>query len=79
MLNYHLHREAIRTGELPQLDAPPIPAQPLDHRLFPGSCLAPLSHAIASLDRRSHQGGNQVIIRFSNGYGAIISEYRLLQ
>jgi hypothetical protein len=25
------------------------------------------------------QGGNQVIIRFNNGYGAIISEYRLLE
>ena len=41
--------------------------------------LAPLSHAIASWQHRFHQGRNQVIIRFHNGYGAIFSEYRLLE
>ena len=38
--------------------------------------LAPLSYAIVSWQHRFHQGRNQVIIRFHNGYGAIFSEFR---
>ena len=34
---------------------------------------------MASWHRCSHHGRNQVIIRFNNGYGAIISKYRLLE
>jgi hypothetical protein len=41
--------------------------------------LAPLNHAIASWHHHFHQGRNQVVIRFHNGYGAIFSEYRLLE
>ncbi|MFA5109853.1 MAG: hypothetical protein WC443_00455 [Desulfobaccales bacterium] len=45
-------------------------------RLSAARCLAPLHQAIASVHRRRHQGQDQVIIRFRNGYGAIISESR---
>jgi len=40
--------------------------------------LAPLKDSMASWHRRPHPNGDQVIIRFHNGYGALISEYRLL-
>jgi hypothetical protein len=60
----------------------PIPAfqaARLDYRLSPGQCLATLSHAIGALQHLTHQGSSQVIIRFKNDYGAIITEYRLLE
>jgi hypothetical protein len=79
MLNHHPHREAVSAGAAGQLAVLSPPAEPLDHRLAPGRFPAPLKQAMASLHRRSHQGGEQVIIRFHNGYGAIISEYRLLE
>jgi hypothetical protein len=79
MLTHHLYHEAIRAGEAPPLDGPSPPAEPRDYRLSPGQFLYPLRDAIASLHRRTHRGVDQVIIRFNNGYGAIISEYRLLE
>ncbi len=47
-------------------------------RLSAARCLAQLHHAIAAVHHRRHQGKDQVVVRFHNGYGAIISEYRLL-
>ncbi len=79
MLNQNLHREVITAGETPRCAAPPAPGHRLDQWLTPAQCLAPLDHVIAYRHRRSHPGGNQVAIRFHNGYGAIISEYRLLE
>jgi hypothetical protein len=69
MLNRDLDLDTLVAAKTPQLTVPPP-------RLAPGRFLAPLSPAIASWHRRPHQGGSQVIIRFKNGYGAIISEYR---
>jgi hypothetical protein len=48
-------------------------------RLSAARCLAPLHQTIASVHPRRHQGKDQVIVRFHNGYGAIISEYHLLE
>ena len=73
MLNHNLDLDTWAAAKTPQLTVPPP-------RLVPGRFLAPLSPAIASWHRRPHQegsqGGSQVIVRFLNGYGAIISEYR---
>ncbi len=79
MLNYNLHLDAATAVDSRQLTVPAPQAEALDDRLFPGQFLAPLSHAIGSLYRRNRQGGSQVIIRFKNDFGAIISEYRLLE
>jgi hypothetical protein len=79
MLNCNLHLDAASAVDPPQLTVPAPQAEPLDVRLFSGQFLAPLGPAIGSLYRRTHQGGGQVIIRFKNDYGAIISEYRLLE
>lgn len=40
--------------------------------------LAPIKDTMASWHRRPHTNGDQMIIRFNNNYGVIISEYRLL-
>jgi hypothetical protein len=53
-------------------------ATPPEGRFAPGRFLATLSPVIASWRRRTHQGDSKVIIRFQNGYGAIISEHRRL-
>ncbi|MGA9756334.1 MAG: hypothetical protein WBV23_14450 [Desulfobaccales bacterium] len=79
MLNYNLHLDAATPVDQRQPTVPAPQAEPLNDRLFPGQFLAPLGHVIDFLDRRTHQGGSQVIIRFKNDYGAIISEYRLLE
>jgi hypothetical protein len=79
MLEHNLHLDPRVTVDTPQLTLTPFSAAPGDCR--PPSCqfLAPLQPSIASWRRRFHQGGNQVIIRFHNGYGAIISGNRLLE
>jgi hypothetical protein len=79
MLNHNLHLDAGMTVETPQLTEPSPQSEGLDERFFPGQVWAPLSHAIASRHGRILQGGSQVIIRFKNGYGAIISQDRLLE
>jgi hypothetical protein len=79
MLNHNLHLDAGIAVETPQPTEPSPPAEGLDDRFSPGQVLAPLSHAIASRHCRTLQGGSQVIIRFKNGYGAIISQDRLLE
>ena len=53
-------------------------AAPPEGRLAPGRFLATLIPVIASWRRRTHQGDSQVIIRFQNSYGAIISKHRRL-
>jgi hypothetical protein len=79
MLEPNLHLDTRVTADMPQLTLSPSPAAPGDCR--PASCqfLARLQPTIASWHRRFHQGVNQVIIRFHNGYGAIISGNRLLE
>ena len=79
MLNYHLHLDAATAVDLRQLTVPVPQAEPLNDQLFPGQLQTRLSHAFDFLYRCTHQGGSQVIIRFKNDYGAIISEYRLLE
>ena len=53
-------------------------ATPPESRFAPGRFLAALSPAIASWRHCTHQGDSKVIIRFQNGYGAIISEHHWL-
>jgi hypothetical protein len=79
MLNDNLHLNAATAVDPRQLTVPAPQAEPLHDQLFCGRFLAPLSYAIGSLYRRTHQSGRQVIIRFKNDYGAIISEFRLLE
>jgi hypothetical protein len=78
MLDHNLHLDSL-AAEIPRSTLPPPPMKRPDCRLASHQFLAPLHHAMASWHRRSSQNGNQVIIRFNNGYGAIISEYRLLE
>jgi hypothetical protein len=79
MLDHNPHLNSRAAADRPQLTLPPSPAMRGDCRLASGQFLKPLHHTLASWHRHSHHGGNQVIIRFHNGYGAIISEYRLLE
>jgi hypothetical protein len=79
MLNHHSNPDTVAAAKSSQRLLLSPPAGGLDLRLSPGQILAPLSHVIGSLQSRAHQGGTQVIIRFKNGYGAIISAYRLLE
>jgi hypothetical protein len=79
MLDHNLDLETLVSAKTPQLTVPSPMAGRSESRLDPGRCLAPLGPAIASWQRRPHQGGSQVIIRFKNGYGAIISEDRRLE
>jgi len=75
MLNHHLHLEGGRAMEGPPHTEPSLEAEGLNGRLSPGQFLASLGHAIVSQHCRILQGGSQMIIRFRNGYGAIISRY----
>jgi len=79
MPNHNLHLNAGIAAETPPLTEPSFQAEGPDHRLAPGQFLAALSHAIAFRHCRILQEGSQVIVRFKNGYGAIISQYRLLE
>jgi hypothetical protein len=65
------------TGAAPlrQPHLPPLKTELQDDVL---RFLAPLKDTIASWHRQTYQSGNQLIIRFHNNYGAIISEYRLM-
>jgi hypothetical protein len=77
MLNHHADLDSLAAARTPHLTVPPARAAGPD-RLDSDRCLASLGPNIASWHRRPHQGGSQLILRFNNGYGAIISEYRLL-
>ncbi len=76
MLNDNLHLNAATAVETPEPTGPASKAARPDGRMAPGRFLAPLSPVIASWHHRSREGGSRVVIRFKNGYGAIISEYR---
>jgi hypothetical protein len=78
MLNHDPDLDTLVAAKTPQFTVPPPRAARPEGRLDPGRFLTPLGPAIASWHRCPHQGGSQVIIRFKNGYGAIISEYRRL-
>ncbi len=78
MQNHDLDLGTLVAVKTPHLTVPPPGAAGLEDRLDPGRCLTVLGPTIASWHRRPHQGGSQVIVRFKNGYGAIISEYRRL-
>jgi hypothetical protein len=79
MYNHNLPGDPIIATGYPQLTvAFPQPKRP-EGRLSPGQCLVPLTHVIISLTRRIHQGSHQEIVRFKNGYGALITDYRLLE
>lgn len=73
MLDHNVHH-AITTG-----DMPPPSGRHCHCRLASGELLAPLQPDIASWHRRARHERTQVIVRFHNGYGAIISEYHLLE
>jgi hypothetical protein len=75
----HPHLQVRVAVDIPQLAVPPAGSGQRDCGLSPELHSTSFSHAIASLHRRAHQGGNQVIVRFHNGYGALISGYRLLE
>jgi len=78
MLNPCLNPDTLAAEKAAQLVVPSPLAPQLEDRLDPSRLLAPLSPLIASWDLRPCPGGCQVIIRFQNGYGAIISEDRRL-
>lgn len=79
MPDHNLHLDIIVAAAMSRPAVPPPLAGQGDCRLASEQFLAPLRPAVASWHRRSQHGANQVIIRFHNGYGAIISEYRLLE
>ena len=75
MLNQNLNPDTLAAAKTPQIAVTrPMAAWP-EGRLVPEQFLAPLNHAISSWHCRTQAGGSQVVIRFKNGYGAIISEY----
>ena len=76
MLNHNLDLDTIVAAKTPQLPVPSPRAGRPEGRVSPERFLAPLSSAIAACHRRPHQGGSQVVVRFKNSYGAIISEDR---
>ena len=78
MLNHDLDLDTLAAPRTPQLAVPPPWAAGPEGRIDPTPFLVLLGPAIASWHRRPHQGSSQVILRFKNGYGAIISEYRRL-
>lgn len=78
MLNRDQDLDTLVAAKNPHLTVPSPTATPPEGRLGLGRFLATLSPAIASWRHRTHQGDSKVIIRFQNGYGAIISEHRRL-
>ena len=75
MLNHNLDLDTGAAAKTPPLPGPSPRAGRPEGRVTPERFLAPLSPTITSWHRRPHQGGIQVIVRFQNGFGAIISEY----
>jgi hypothetical protein len=79
MLEHNLHLDTRVTEDMPQLTRTPSPAAPGKRRSSSCQLLVSLKPTIASWHRRVHLGVSQVIIRFHNSYGAIISGNRLLE
>jgi hypothetical protein len=76
MLNCNQDLDNPAAADPPHLAADPLMATPPEGGLAPGRFLATLSPAITSWRRCARQEDSRVIIRFQNGYGAIISEHR---
>ena len=75
MLNHNLDIDNRVAAKIAELAIPHPRAAWPEGRLVPRQLLASLEPAISSGHCRTEPGGTQVIIRFENGYGAIISEY----
>ncbi len=78
MLNHHPNLDRSVAADNPPGADPPLTAEGPGLRPVSGEILAPLSHAIGSLHNRA-QGSDQVVIRFKNGFGAIISASRRVE
>jgi len=76
MLNRNQDLDNLVAADPPHLAAASPMATPPEGGLAPGRFLATLSPVMASWRRCTHRGDSQVIFRFQNGYGAIISEHR---
>ena len=74
MLN-HMDLDNLVAAKSPQVAVPHSEVAWPGGRLVPRQFLAPLAPVISSWLCRTEPGGTQAIIRFKNGYGAIISEY----
>ncbi len=72
MVTHHLHRQPSVVVNPPPAAPVPLPAG-LDLGLFPGQILAHLTQDIESVQRGFDMGSARMIIRFKNGFGAIIS------
>ncbi len=79
MLNCNPYSDAVVAVDMSKFKVSSSPVERPDCRFSSGQLLTPLHHTMASWHRRYRRGGNEVIIRFLNGYGAIISEYRLME
>ncbi|MGB8991040.1 MAG: hypothetical protein WCD80_03195 [Desulfobaccales bacterium] len=79
MLDHHVHLQPAAAVATPQPVAPALRLEPLDRRPFSSQCLAPLKDVIASIHSSRDREESQIILRFTNGYGALISAYRLLE
>ncbi|MFZ5447249.1 MAG: hypothetical protein ACOZFS_01230 [Thermodesulfobacteriota bacterium] len=79
MFDHTLHLDTMVAGDSPQFPIQPLSLEQRNGGFSLQQLLASLQHVLASWHRGPHQGGYQIIIRFNNGYGAIISEYRLLE
>ena len=79
MLDHYLHLQPAVAVATPQPVTPAFRPEPPDRRPFSSQCLACLKDAVASSHSPCGREGSQIIIRFTNGYGALISAYRLLE
>ncbi|MCK9377160.1 MAG: hypothetical protein M0P73_13540 [Syntrophobacterales bacterium] len=76
MLEHNLIDSGVTVSSAHFSHTPPEPESL--SRLLALRSLAPIHQAIAAVHRRHDRGKDEMIIRFHNGYGAIISEHRLL-
>jgi hypothetical protein len=79
MLDHHMHLQPAVAEAAVQPLAPGFRPEPPDRRPFSSQCLACLQDAVASTHSPCGREGSQIIIRFTNGYGAMISASRLLE
>jgi hypothetical protein len=77
MLEHLLNSELAEAGRGSVGEYTPLTAPGLEARL--AQWLMPLAPTMEALYCRVHQGGRQTVIRFRNGYGALISSYRILE
>jgi hypothetical protein len=77
MLEHMLNSEPAEAGRISVAGSTPLTALGLETRL--AQWLMPLAAIMEALYCRVHHGGRQTVIRFRNGYGALISSYRILE